>query len=315
MYGTNSLLGNIMTKVNVDGESLGTSCLIASDMAAAASMFDGEISIVNNGQYVAMSSGRREIELLTMDSDDYPKIDIGHVGDVILMNAQSLKSAISTAALATAKSHHILENVRIGEDGAVGADGLWMAINKGVSLKEEILIPQYLAGMIASRVDSENVGISVSSNKMVIEWGDTVLSSSIISHKFPNYKEIQPKGHTTAVTASVGMARDIVKAATLVSQEKDNLVIITVNPDTSEVEVYAHSGIKKFIDYIPSGMCSIEGEKLEIGVSSKFLLLALKDLESDSFKMEFSGPSGPMVISDGMERMYIIMPMAIIYKK
>ena len=62
---------------------------------------------------------------------------------------------------------------------------------------------------------------------------------------------------------------------------------------------------------IDSCECEIQGNEMEIGFNSKFLVEALKATECEEVKLNFNGPLSPMLIlpTEGDSFVYIVMPM------
>lgn len=157
------------------------------------------------------------------------------------------------------------------------------------------------------RDEDEILNISYSNNQVVFQFGSIYLISRLIEGQFPNYKQVIPQTCETKVYLSVKEFLDAVERASLLSRDKSNANIIRINVEGNELRIDQTSELGKISEQIGIEM---EGKDVKIAFNAKFLIDALKVLDSERILFELSGPFSPGVMRpiDNPNYIYLVLP-------
>ncbi|HBV86634.1 DNA polymerase III subunit beta [Desulfosporosinus sp.] len=143
------------------------------------------------------------------------------------------------------------------------------------------------------RDEDELLTISYSNNQVVFQFGSIYLISRLIEGQFPNYKQVIPQTCETKVHLSVREFLDAVERASLLSRDKSGANIVRINVENNDLRIDQTSELGKISEQIGIDM---EGKDVKIAFNAKFLIDALKVIDSDRILFELSGPFSPGVM-------------------
>ena len=148
---------------------------------------------------------------------------------------------------------------------------------------------------------------SSSNNQVVFQFGSIYLVSRLIEGQFPNYKQVIPQTCETKVNLSVKIFLEAVERASLLSRDKSGANIIRINVEKNELRIDQTSELGKIAEQMNVEM---EGKDVIIAFNAKFLIDALKVIDSDQIIFELSGPYSPGVMRplDNPNYLYLVLP-------
>lgn len=157
------------------------------------------------------------------------------------------------------------------------------------------------------RDEDEVLTIRYSNNQVVFQFGSIYLVSRLIEGQFPNYKQVIPQTCETKVNLSVKEFLEAVERASLLSRDKSGANIIRINVDSNELRIDQTTELGKISEQIGIQM---EGKDVKIAFNAKFLIDALKVIDSDQILFELSGPYSPGVMRplDNPNYIYLVLP-------
>ncbi len=157
------------------------------------------------------------------------------------------------------------------------------------------------------RDEDEVLTISYNSNQVVFQFGSIYLVSRLIEGQFPNYKQVIPQTCETKVNLSVKEFLETVERASLLSRDKSGANIIRINVENNQLRIDQTTELGKISEQIGIEM---EGKDVKIAFNAKFLIDALKVIESDKIIFELSGPFSPGVMRplDNPNYIYLVLP-------
>ena len=155
--------------------------------------------------------------------------------------------------------------------------------------------------------EDEVLTISSTNTQVVFQFGSIYLVSRLIEGQFPNYKQVIPQTCETKVNLSVKSFLEAVERASLLSRDKSGANIIRINVDKTELRIDQSSELGKISEQIGIKM---EGKDVIIAFNAKFLIDALKVIDSDQIIFELSGPFSPGVMRplDNPNYLYLVLP-------
>lgn len=287
-----------------------------------------EVTLANNEDGTAMTvvSGRASFRLQCLPQSDFPELTAGTFTHIFRMEATALKRLIDRTnfAISTEETRYYLNGIHLysgEEDGrlelrAVATDGHRLAraameAPSGAEGMPAIIIPRKTVAELQKLLDAPDttVTIEVSDVKIRFTVGTVVLTSKLIDGTFPEYKRVIPVNNDRKLIIdrqSFAMAVDRVST---ISSERgravklsiaDGLLTLTVNnPDSGSAS-----------DELQA---QYDGEPLEIGFNSKYLLDITGQLSGDEAVFMLADAGSPMLVRDeGDEHLlYVLMPMRV----
>jgi DNA polymerase-3 subunit beta len=157
------------------------------------------------------------------------------------------------------------------------------------------------------RDEDEVLIINFSNNQIVFQSGSIYLVSRLIEGQFPNYKQVIPQTCETKVNLSVRSFLEAVERASLLSRDKGGANIIKINVKENELRIDQTSEFGQISEQIDIVM---EGKNVMIAFNTKFLIDALKVIDSEQIIFELSGPFSPGVMRplDNPNYLYLVLP-------
>ncbi len=269
-----------------------------------------------------IESGRAKFEIMGMDPEEYPLPENGGKEDrKIELPAETLKNMIGKTIFSAAgddTQRPILKGLLFEIEPAyltiVAVDGYRVAVRKekvesGIS--EKVVIPGKLLNEITKIInpDCDKVQISVAANNIEVEVDGYNIFSRLLDGEFLDYKNSIPKETgTTAMIRPKEIVSIIDRISLLISEQVKTPVRCVFKKDG--VVFSCSSALGKATD-----TCEIEleGEELEIGFNSRYLIEALRAIDDDEAVFKMNGMYSPLVITpaEGDNYIYMIMPMRI----
>jgi DNA polymerase-3 subunit beta len=137
----------------------------------------------------------------------------------------------------------------------------------------------------------------------------TKIIMRLLDGEFINYKDILPKENATVVYVSRDNLIESIERASLLAKEgRNNLIRVSINENLMNISSASDEGsVKEDI------IMEKQGNDLEIGFNSKYVMDALKAIEDDKIKIEFNTAVKPCLIKplEGNAYEYLILPVRI----
>jgi DNA polymerase-3 subunit beta len=155
--------------------------------------------------------------------------------------------------------------------------------------------------------EDENLIISFSNNQVVFQFSTAFLISRLIDGQFPNYKQVIPQSCETKVNLYVKNFLDALERASLISNDSSSSNIVKIKVDFNELIISQTSVLGKISEKINIEM---DGKDVIIAFNAKFLIDALKVIDSEQIIFELSGPFSPGVIRplNNPNYLYLVLP-------
>lgn len=157
----------------------------------------------------------------------------------------------------------------------------------------------------------EEVMVSYNESNAVFSYNDAVLTCRLIDGKYPNYEAVIPKENPNVLTVDRVSFLSAIKRVSIFSNKTTHQVQLKISG--SELNISAED-----LDFSNEAnerlTCSYEGEDLEIGFNSRFLLEMLNNIETSEINIKMSQPSRAGLImpaapeDENEEVLMLIMP-------
>jgi DNA polymerase-3 subunit beta len=170
------------------------------------------------------------------------------------------------------------------------------------------ILKNYLSGI------EEDVNIEYDDRNAKFTFGNMELLSRLINGKYPPYRSVIPTENPNVLIIDRQKLLDAVKRISIFANQATHLIRLQMAG--TELKIFAED-----LDFSNRGeerlSCNYQGDDLEIGFNSKFLIEMLSNLESDEISLNMSLPNRAALIhpEDGLEEgekiTMLVMPLMI----
>ena len=307
----------IPAKVNIEGKIV-LNARIFGDMVRRLSGSIINISY-DEKQVARIESNNTVYEISGMNPNDFPELPEIENSVGVSIPTEILKDMVRQTIFAVANTENVkpiftglLFDIKNNEIKMVGVDGYRLAIRKE-KLKYDGSISFIAAGKAIGEAvkivsdDEKEITLNVGKRHFSIVVNGYTIISRIMEGDFINYEKIMSPSYSTVITVSAKEIVSIIERISLVINDQLNTPVrcfIRKN----EIIFSCATNVGKAMDICE---CKNDGDELEIGFNSKYLLDALKATESEEVKLNFNGAIAPMLIMpvETDEFTYMVMPM------
>jgi DNA polymerase III subunit beta len=276
----------------------------------------------DNGN-VMIKTSQSEFRIIGLAAEEFP--NIGEVEDVtnqLAFNKDIFKEMIRKTAFCASIDESkgvivgVLMELEERKVNMVALDGFRMAVTRENMINKEegkVIIPAKILNEI-NKILSENekeeeVNIIISNKKAVILLERTKIVIRLLEGEFIKYKEIIPKENPIKIIVSRNdMVEAIERASLLAKEGKNNLIKCKVEENLFTITSRSDEGTVKEEIIVEK-----EGENIEIGFNSKYLIEALRAIDDDKVVLEFKTGTTPCLLKpiSGQQYEYLILPVRI----
>ena len=263
---------------------------------------------VTNGFATYIRSGKSEFHLIGQDAIEYPLLPEVSAEEQFTIPADLLKSIIreTVFAVATSESRPVLTgvnwNIQDGELVCVATDSHRLARRKtkleqlpsGVS---SVVIPgKSLNELNKILEDSTNPIQVVMTNQQVLFKADNMLFfSRLLEGNYPDTSRLIPESYQTNVTINGKSLLQAIDRASLLAREDRNNVVRFETLENNTVKISSNSPeIGKVEELIQ--VETLDGDELKISFSAKYMMDALKAIDSQDVVIQFTGTMRPFIL-------------------
>ena len=285
---------------------------------------DERVTLQDEDTTVLIQSGRGKFKLPFIEAKDYPDVPSFDETNSVELPAETLRSMISQTIYAVSDDNNkaiytgSLFKFVDSELTVVAIDGFRMAVRKEElpeSANFEIVIPkkaQLNLLKIIGKFDSKkkDVKVKIISGKKHVAF--RVENYTIITRHlegtFLDYEATIPKEYKTSAVVEVVKIKDSVERMSLLSQSDKVKSPVKCQFSADKIDFTCSSTMGKADDTLE---VTVTGEDTEIGFNNKYLIDALKYVESDEVKLTLNGSLAPMIIGpkDGDSFLNMVVPM------
>ena len=263
--------------------------------------------------------GEATFDIMGMAASDYPEVPSVGQGSTIVMEAKTLLHMVKGTIFATAQTEGakpvftgISVEIKDGMMKFVAIDGYRLAIRKqnvdisgefffiltGKSIGEAIKLIDENTETVEFKIGERQVSILIDGYEMI---------ARLIEGEFVNYKKTIPESHEQRVVVNTRELIDTVERVSLLINESFSTPVRCYFNELNVVFTCATT-VGRATETFEA---KLEGKSFEIGLNSRYLLEALKAVDSEKIQVLFNGSNSGVVMKplEGDDFMYMIMPM------
>lgn len=237
------------------------------------------------------------------------------------ISKKDFKSGISKVAFSVAvdDSRPILKGVLFDIDNnelnIVALDGYRLAkVKKTISsnIKKSIVIPARSLTEISKLIDDtdEIINIYIDDYTIMLDLGDTKMTSRLLEGDYINYRQIIPVNFETFVILNKCQFEDALDRATLLSKTSQNN-FVKFDIKENNICITSNSELGNIKENVPA---TVNGKDLVISFNPRYFIESLRSNANEFVKICFSKASTPCVIvpTENDEFLYLILPVRVI---
>ena len=263
-----------------------------------------------------------------LQREDFPDIKTEPEGEYIQLKAEEFKNMIKKVifSISTDENKYSLTGVFFEKDdngiNMVATDGKRLSlISKTIEeleiAREAIHIPHdgiiipkiVLSEIIRYSFESNKIDMGFSKNQIFFSYDNIHLTSNLIEGKFPEYKKIIPDERGTFFLSEKTLLFSAIRRVSVLVDESYNQIKLSILKNKLLISS-KNPSMGGAVEEIP---VEYDGEDIDIAVNYLYLIDCLKEISSDTVKIDFENAERVVTIRGRDEANYVnlIMPMKI----
>ncbi len=271
---------------------------------------------------IEISSDNGKYKLSGFNGEEFPKLPTVEDPSKLTIEAGALFNAINKTIFATGNDE--LRPVMSGVYLELGTDNITFVATDAHKLvryrrldakgdkNATFIMPKKPLNLLKSITSGLNASVDIEYNETnaYFKMDNVELICRLIDGKYPNYDAVIPKENPNKLTISRTAFLSSIKRVSIFSNKTTHQVRLKIAG--SELNISAED-----LDFSNEAAerltCEYNGEDMEIGFNSRFLMEMLNNLESDNVVLEMSAPNRaglllPEVSEDEEEVLMLVMP-------
>ena len=269
--------------------------------------------------HVFLQCGISKYDFSGIIATDFPDLPSPETEDTMTISGLSIKEMIEMTLFAAAQDNQkpVHTGIRFILDEnlltLVSVDGYRLAVCKKPILNtntRSFIVPAKTLSEVARLIDSDDeIEISTAKRYAIFTLKDYVILTRLLEGDFIDHNRAIPVGYKTRIKIDVASFYDAIERASLVIS---NAVLnpIKVKFESDMVIVSCNTTVGKSYDEIIS---QGEGDELEMGFNSRYLLDALRNCNVNEVYLEINEKSSPIKIVplEGEDFLFLVLPVRI----
>ena len=278
-------------------------------------------------QTARIQCGTAVFDMRTLPADEFPTIKQIDEQDFLEVDGKAFVRAINQTAFAAAS--YDANNVLGGVFFQLNGQGLEMAATDGSRLAKRVeavregesgnleslnvsaIIPaktlQEFLKLCAVDVSEQPVRIAIQEGQISFRTPRYYLLSRLLDGQYPKYNQLIPQENKMVAFANKKAFIDSLERTAVMANERTNIVKLAF--DRNNLSLAAQT--PDVGDSKDTMDVNYDGDPLNIAFNYKYVIDALKVIESDDVRMETNGPLSPTIFKGREENGYLCLVMPV----
>ena len=316
----NNLSTGIITRIPASVEENGVATVGGKRFQEfARNMPDDTLTVSLENNLLRIQSGGADVNLLTMNAEDFPKVQPPDVDKSFEIEAAKFKNLIRKTSFAAGKddTRPIFTGVNLMLNGnnlsAVATDTHRLAFATD-NLKDfydacSVVVPVEPLKNIMAQISpaNENVKINFNSRYISFQFDNYFVTARLIEGIFPPHDKVIPKEFTTKISVNT---KEFFRAVNFVAVMSKEAEYKQINFDISEHGIEILSNSPEIGDATQTADCQFDGEPISIAFNVQYIIDALRVVDSDKIQIGFNDRFAPAQITepDNPNFIYVVTP-------
>ena len=282
--------------------------------------------IANDGKKFSIRSGKSKFSLSCLPKEDFPLINIDKLNCEFSLNSNVFLKLIEKTkfAISNEETRYFLNGIYFHKKSIDNLDFLSLVATDGHRLAKidlshpdglvdlpGVIIPKKTIFELCKLLPdiNEDIIINVDANKIIFYIDKIVLISKLIDGNFPDYQRVIPQNNNNIVIADRQKFCEAVDRVSTITSEKSRAIKFRllnnlINLNSSDPD---HGTATEDVPV------QYEGEEIEIGFNSKYILEMINQLEEEKLIFEFNDSTSPLIVKESSRNdlIYVLMPMRV----
>ena len=279
--------------------------------------------IDDNNYAIEIASDYGKYKLSGYNGDEFPKVPVLEEPSTVTFNANILFRAIEKTIFAAGNDD--LRPVMSGIFCQLEKDSITFVATDAHKLVRyrrtdvfadkaaSFIIPKKPMTLVKNLLNSseEEVTVQYNESNAQFEFGNFKLVCRLIDGKYPNYEAVIPKENPNRMTIDRKSLLSSIKRVAIFANKTTHQVRLQIN--NSKLVLNAED-----LDFANAAnerlTCSYEGDEMEIGFNSRFILEMLNNIDTESVVLELSAPNRAGILlpenseDEGEDILMLVMP-------
>lgn len=263
--------------------------------------------VVDNKIYITTTNS--SFNLNCNRSDEFPTLDLSENKNPILISKKVFRNIIRQTSFATStqESRPILTgiNLKIEENimECTATDSYRLA-RKKIELSQtvaegiNITVPTRNLNELMKLLNEEegDMELHIFNNKIIFKFDSIIMMSRLLNGTYPDTSKLLPETFELTVKLKLSEFYDAIDRASLLTNESDKN---TIKLESNQNEIMLSSNIPEIGNVEETIVIEKDNEnEITISFSSRYMLDALKSLESEEIVLLFNGDIKPIIIKN-----------------
>ena len=260
-------------------------------------------------------------KLVGNNAEEFPKISENKLSNAFDISGDILLNAISKTLFAAGNDElrPMMSGIflEFSDNGIVfvATDAHKLVRHKRNDVKSEatgsFIIPRKPLNILKNNLGEEIVSISFNETNAVFSYENIKIICRLIDGKYPNYEAVIPKDNPNKLFLNTNLLLSSIKRVSIYANKTTHQIRLKIAG--SELQVTSED-----LDFSNQAQerltCKYEGEDLEIGFNSRFLIEMLNHIKSEEISLEMTAPNRAGIIlpldglEEGEETLMLVMP-------
>mgnify|MGYP001344315019 CR=1 FL=1 len=288
---------------------------------------NSQIEIIsNNGKLLTLRANGSRFSLACLPKEDFPIIDKENPGINLKIKSKILFNLIDKTkfAISNEETRYFLNGLYFNITTErnqnivtlVGTDGHRLAkfshtIEENIDQMTGVIIPKktiFELTKLLSEID-QNIGISLSSNKIIFNIGNIIFISKLIDGSFPDYKRVIPKDNSNILKINREILLSAVDRVSTIANEKSPVIKFKLLNNVLNLNTINNESSTASEDL----QINYEGDEIEIGFNSKYIMDIVNNLEDEHITINLKDNTSPIIALENSNTnlVYVLMPMRV----
>jgi DNA polymerase III subunit beta len=257
-------------------------------------------------QTARIQCGTALFDMRTLPADEFPQIKQIDSQDYLEVDGRAFIRAINQTAFAAASydANNVLGGVyfQLNEQGLDG---------KAVSLNVAAIIPaktlQEFLKLCSGDIGEQPVRIAIQEGQISFRTSRYYVLSRLLDGQYPKYNQLIPAENKIVAFANKKAFIDSLERTAVMANERTNIVkmILDKNNLSLAAQTPDVGDSKDTLEIL------YDGDPLNIAFNYKYVIDALKVIESEDVRMETNGPLSPTIFKGKEENGYLCLVMPV----
>lgn len=248
-------------------------------------------------------------DLNVINKNEYPNVNLEKSDNYVVISSEQLLNIVKETAFATStdESRPVLTGINFKINGDLlecsATDSYRLAkkeirLTKPVEEIYNIIMPGKNIIEFSRIIDDREgeIRLHIFNNKILLEEGDLLFQSRLISGNYPNTSKLIPEDSILKITANLSQLYNVIEQASILTSDKEkNIVSLSTSGNLLIVKSVSNEKGKA---EMKMNIVKNNNEDITIAFSAKYMMEALNALNNENIEMSFIGEVKPITIKN-----------------